>query len=88
VPPRASGRFGLPDGSRSVQSVWVWRAFLLLALVALGLCIAFAYGGVLLYAVAWAVIAAGWFATSMWLWRQHLEWDDANRSGQRPRRPG
>jgi hypothetical protein len=62
----------LPDGSRSVESVWVWRGFLLLSLVALGLCIAFAAGGQLFYAVAWAVIAAGWFTVSMWLWRQHL----------------
>jgi hypothetical protein len=23
------------------------------------------------FAVLWGVIAAGWFATAMWLWRQH-----------------
>jgi hypothetical protein len=72
----------LPDGSRSVQSVWVWRGLLFMSLIALGLCVGFAAGGRLFYAVAWAVIAAGWFATSMWLWRQHVRWDDAESAKQ------
>jgi hypothetical protein len=78
--PGGSGRFRLPDGSRSAQSVWVWRAFLFLSLIALGLCLSFAVGGRLLYAVAWGVITAGWFGIAMWLWRQHLRLDDAARN--------
>jgi hypothetical protein len=72
----------LPDGSRSVQSVWVWRGFLFMSFIALGLCLIFAAAGLLFYAVAWAVITAGWFATSMWLWRQHVRWDDATWAEQ------
>lgn len=67
-----TSRFQLPDGSRSAQSPWVWRGFFLLSLVALGLCISFVAGHQVFYAVAWGIIAAGWFATSMWIWRQHL----------------
>ena len=59
------------DDSRSVRSVWVWRAFFLLSLVAVGMVIIFAANGRTAYAVAWGVIAAGWFAISMWLWNQH-----------------
>jgi hypothetical protein len=78
----------LPDGSRSVESVWVWRAFFFMSLIALGLCISFVSGGELFFATAWGVIAAGWFAVSMWLWRKHLRDDDAawqaRQSGRRP----
>ncbi len=70
------GRFRLPDGSRSVQSVWVWRGFLFLSLIAFGLCLTFATGGRLFYAAAWGFITAGWFAISMWLWRRHVRDDD------------
>jgi hypothetical protein len=84
---RVTGKLRLPDGSRSVQSVWVWRGFLFMSLIALGLCLTFAVGGRLFYTAAWAVIAIGWFVTSMWLWRQHVRWDDsawAKRQGARP----
>lgn len=76
TPTANQGRLRLPDGSRSVQSVWVWRGFLLMSLVALGLCLTFAAGGQVFYTAAWAFIAAGWFGISMWLWRRHIRWDD------------
>lgn len=63
------------EESRSVKSVWVWRAFLLLSLVAAGIVIIFATNGKTSYAIAWGVIAAGWFAISMWLWSQHHKLD-------------
>ena len=59
-------RFRLPDGSRSAQSPWVWRGFLFLSLIALGLSLTFAAGAQTFYTVSWAVIAAGWFTTAMW----------------------
>ena len=64
------------DESRSVRSVWVWRGFFLLSLVAVGIAIIFATNGKTGYAVAWGVIAAGWFAISMWLWNQHNKLDE------------
>jgi hypothetical protein len=76
IPARRSGRLRLPDGSRSVQSVWVWRGFLFMSLIALGLCISFAAGGMTSFAVAWLLITIGWFAISMWLWRKHVQEDD------------
>jgi hypothetical protein len=76
MPEPSSGRFRLPDGSRSVQSVWVWRGFLFMSLIAFGLCLSFAVGGMTFYAVAWAVITLGWFSISMWLWRKHVRADD------------
>jgi hypothetical protein len=63
-------RYSVQD-SRSVRSVWVWRGFLIMSLVALGVVIILAGNGKTGFAIAWAVIAAGWFATAMWLWRQH-----------------
>lgn len=57
--------------SRSVRSVWVWRGFLLLSLVAIGFVIILADNGKTSFAIAWGIIAAGWFAISMWLWYQH-----------------
>jgi hypothetical protein len=74
--PNESARFRLPDGSRSTQSPWVWRGFLLMSLIGLGLCISFVVGRETGYAIAWAVITIGWFATAMWLWRKHVRWDD------------
>jgi hypothetical protein len=80
-------RLQLPDGSRSVQSVWVWRGFLFMSLVALGLCIRFALGGLTFFAVAWAVITVGWAGIAVWLWRKHVHEDDlAWRASQRGRR--
>lgn len=57
--------------SRSVRSVWVWRGFLMLSLVAVGVAIILGADGYTGLAVAWGVIAAGWFGIAMWLWRQH-----------------
>jgi hypothetical protein len=68
----------LPDGTRSVQSPWVWRGFLFMSLIGLGLCLTFAVGHQTLYAVAWAIITLGWFAISMWLWRRHVVHDEAD----------
>jgi hypothetical protein len=67
-------RFRLPDGSRSIQSPWVWRGLFFMSLVALGLCLTFVAGQHFGVAAAWAVIAAGWFGFSMWLWRQHVNY--------------
>jgi hypothetical protein len=66
----------LPDGSRSARSPWVWRGLFMMALVALGICLTLAAGGHLLVAACWAVIAAGWFGFSMWLWRQNVRYMD------------
>lgn len=57
--------------SRSVRSGWFWRGFLMLALLAVGVAIIMGSNHHGSLAVGWLVIAAGWFATSMWLWRQH-----------------
>jgi hypothetical protein len=74
----------LPDGSRSIQSPWVWRGFVFMALIALGLCISFLGSGWFFYATAWGVIAVGWFAVGMWLWRKHIQDDDeVRRNAQR-----
>ena len=43
----------------------------MLSLVAAGIAIIFGTNGKTGYAVAWGIIAAGWFAISMWLWNQH-----------------
>jgi hypothetical protein len=60
-----------PQESRSVRSPWGWRAFLLMSLVFLGVAIILAGNGAGTFAILWVVIAIGWFAASMWLWRQH-----------------
>lgn len=57
--------------SRSVKTVWVWRSFFLMSLVAVGIAIILGANHHPTYAILWGVIAAGWFAISMWLWRQH-----------------
>jgi hypothetical protein len=84
--PRSSGRFHLPDGSRSVSSPWVWRGMFFMSLIALGLCISFASTGRTFLAGAWAVITAGWFGLSMWLWRRHVR--DDNESWRQSLRDG
>jgi hypothetical protein len=63
-------RYSVED-SRSVRSVWVWRGFLIMSLVALGVVIILAGNGKTGFAIAWGVIAVGWFAIAIWLWRQH-----------------
>jgi hypothetical protein len=70
-------RSRLPDGSRSVQSVWVWRGFFFMSLMGAGVTLSLASQGLRVYAGAWAVIAIGWFVVSMWLWRKHVRDDDA-----------
>lgn len=57
--------------SRSVRTGWVWRGFLLLTLMAVGVAIIMEANHHGTLAILWLVIAAGWFVTSMWLWRQH-----------------
>jgi hypothetical protein len=61
--------------SRSVKSVWVWRGFLMMALVAAGVTILFASNHRTSFAVGWGIIAAGWFGISMFLWKKHTELD-------------
>ena len=63
-------RYSVED-SRSVRSPWVWRAFLMMSLLAVGIAIILAGNGNTTFAALWGVIAVGWFAISMWLWRQH-----------------
>lgn len=79
----------LPDGSRSVQSPWVWRGFLFMSFIALGFAVMFGVGGRTFYAGAWAFITVGWFSISMWLWRRHVrddnEWAARQKTVRRPR---
>ncbi len=74
LPPVKDDRYSVQD-SRSVRSVWVWRGFLMMSLVAIGVAIILLGNGAPGFAMAWLVIAAGWFAVSMWLWRQHTRLD-------------
>jgi hypothetical protein len=69
------GRYSVDD-SKSVRSVWVWRGFVLMALVAVGFVIILAANGYTTYAALWGVIALGWFSIGMWLWRQHTKLQD------------
>jgi hypothetical protein len=74
APVTTAKRFHLPDGTRSISSPWVWRGLFLMALVALGLCLSLLSAGHTGYALAWLVIGGGWFAVSMWLWRQNVKY--------------
>ena len=60
-----------PKQSRSVQSGWIWRGFLMLSLLAVGVIIIMAGNHHTTLAILWGVIAVGWFAISMWLWKKH-----------------
>jgi hypothetical protein len=51
-----------------------------MSLIAVGLVISFVESGRTSYAVAWGVIATGWFAVSMFLWRKHVRDDDDARA--------
>jgi hypothetical protein len=84
-PPSGLRQIHLPDGSRSVQSPWVWRGFVFMSLIAFGLCISFVSGGLTVLAIAWAIIAAGWLAIGMWLWRKHVVDDDEAWAALTPR---
>lgn len=66
------GRYDVRE-SRSVRSVWIWRGFLMLSLIAAGITIIMASNGLTSYAVMWGVITAGWFAIAMYLWRLHSQ---------------
>ena len=68
--PARSEKWEVKD-SRSVRSGWIWRGFLMLTLLAVGVAIIMAGNHHAALAILWGVIAAGWFAVSMWLWRQH-----------------
>jgi hypothetical protein len=61
----------------------VWRGFVFISLIALGLCLTFAIDGQLFYAAAWGAITAGWFSVAMWLWRKHVHYDDAQWQASR-----
>ena len=63
------------EESRSVKTVWVWRAFFLMSLVAGGIAIILGTNGKTTYAALWGVIAAGWFGISMFLWKKHTDMD-------------
>jgi hypothetical protein len=73
-PVTTAKKFHLPDGTRSISSPWVWRGLFLMSLIALGLCLSLLVAGHSGYALAWLVIAAGWFGVSMWLWRQNVKY--------------
>lgn len=49
-------------------SVWAWRAFALLALVALGLALSFFMSQRPTFGVAWIVITLGWGGLAGRLW--------------------
>ncbi len=59
------------EESRSVRSGWIWRGFLMLAMLAVGVAIIMAGNHHPTLAILWGVIAIGWFGFSMWLWRKH-----------------
>jgi hypothetical protein len=86
-PAKGERLFRLPDGSRSVQSPWVWRGFAFMSLIAFGLFLSFVTGHHTMLAIAWGVITVGWFSLAMWLWRRHLRDDDEWYARQRGRRP-
>lgn len=78
--------FRLPDGSRSVQSPWVWRGFTFMSLVAFGVFLSLVTGTHTMLAVAWGIITVGWFSIAMWLWRKHIRDDNEWYARQRGRR--
>jgi hypothetical protein len=70
------GRYSVPE-SRAVRSVWVWRGFFLMSLVALGIALILVGNGLDVFAILWVVIAIGWFGISMWLWWMHNRWENS-----------
>jgi hypothetical protein len=84
---KPAAKYQLPDGTRSVQSVWIWRGFFFMSLIAVGIAIGLFQTKLTFYASMWTVIAIGWFTISMWLWRKHVRDDDeayaASQSGRR-----
>ena len=57
--------------SRSVRNPWAWRGYFMVSLMFIGVAIILNGNHHQTFAILWVVIAAGWFAASMWLWRQH-----------------
>lgn len=68
--PAKSEKWEVND-SRSIRTGWVWRGFLVLSLIAVGVAIIMEANHHGTFAALWVVIAAGWFGISMWLWRMH-----------------
>lgn len=64
------------DESRSVRSAWIWRGFLMMSILAIGISLVLFGNGHRYQTMAelWLVIAVGWFAISMWLWRKHSQY--------------
>ena len=52
------------------------RGFFFMSLIAVGICIGLIQTHRTTFGVLWAIIAIGWFAVSMWLWRKHVRDDD------------
>ncbi len=67
------------EESRAVRTPWVWRGFFMLSMLAIGVVLVMLGNGKTGLAIAWVVIACGWFATSMWLWRQHRRFEQLTR---------
>jgi len=61
--------------SKAVRSVWVWRLFLVMSLIAFGIALILFGSGLTTFGILWCLIAAGWLGISMWLWRMHLKWE-------------
>ena len=57
--------------SRSVRNPWGWRAYFMVSLMFVGVALILNGNHHQTFAILWLVIAVGWFAASMWLWRQH-----------------
>lgn len=55
------------------KSVWAWRAFAVLSLVALGLALSFFVANRPAFGVAWLVITLGWGALAGRLWQAHRQ---------------
>jgi hypothetical protein len=51
-----------------------------MSFVALGIAIILFGNGLGTFGILWVVIALGWFGISMWLWRQHIRWEDSQMS--------
>lgn len=72
----AKGEKWIVQDSRSVRTPWIWRGFLALAMLAVGVALILNGNHHGTLAVLWLVIAAGWTATALWLWRKHRHYMD------------
>lgn len=82
----ADGRYE-PEEPRPARFVWVWRGFLLIAVVAVAISAALLYNGAESFGIMWAVVAAGWAAIAVWLRGMHARIDqhDFDRLGSTDR---